>query len=502
MTIKPNRSRFDTRRSSHLFAPHTCIEHLIARRGPPSSSSSHSPPSHHHFLTNKYRITHTNHTFFEHNCTYKINHFTIDDDCILIHNQFTSKSANATNYSLPGLNHPLSDANHPLQEHKCINIDTNYAEQETTDCNKSAAGNGTLAALRNVEKLDIDNYVQLPNTTPHCSMDHDEAAAKDNFTFSPSVADSMEFFQFVKSSSGHASEAGERISVMSHADELFKDGKIRPLLPSVISIDGSRNQLSVNDCLSDRRAWDILPSMGSREGSLISPNHETDSGGRIDERMEQKDIDDDQQIMLLDTLPFKFLSLYTPASPVRELLVTNGTFDHNEEQARQGIISPEQSEMITNYHFKRCRSLTQAFPNEDSNEQISEERQGSLRKPLNGGRKGGGIQKSKRRTTLEEFIKQEENLNAEQNQGQSGLKTSDKNVSNCDCEVLKRSLLAPAPINLPQLWPLPSIDKKVTPPSPHGVHYTFQKTQAERMKRKTFLPYRPRLLGCLGYPPH
>lgn len=37
------------------------------------------------------------------------------------------------------------------------------------------------------------------------------------------------------------------------------------------------------------------------------------------------------------------------------------------------------------------------------------------------------------------------------------------------------------------------------PPSPHELHYTANRAQAEGMRRKTYLPYRQGLLGCLGF---
>ncbi|KAK1280657.1 hypothetical protein QJS04_geneDACA004538 [Acorus gramineus] len=36
-------------------------------------------------------------------------------------------------------------------------------------------------------------------------------------------------------------------------------------------------------------------------------------------------------------------------------------------------------------------------------------------------------------------------------------------------------------------------------PSPHEIHYTANRAQAEEMRRKTYLPYRQGLLGCLGF---
>lgn len=41
--------------------------------------------------------------------------------------------------------------------------------------------------------------------------------------------------------------------------------------------------------------------------------------------------------------------------------------------------------------------------------------------------------------------------------------------------------------------------RRANPPSPHELHYTAYRAQAEEMRKKTFLPYRQGLLGCLGF---
>ncbi|XVE63112.1 hypothetical protein DITRI_Ditri06bG0173600 [Diplodiscus trichospermus] len=47
--------------------------------------------------------------------------------------------------------------------------------------------------------------------------------------------------------------------------------------------------------------------------------------------------------------------------------------------------------------------------------------------------------------------------------------------------------------------PVNGIGKRRVPPSPHELHYTANRAQAEEMRKKTFLPYRQGLLGCLGF---
>ncbi|GMI65416.1 hypothetical protein like AT3G62630 [Hibiscus trionum] len=47
--------------------------------------------------------------------------------------------------------------------------------------------------------------------------------------------------------------------------------------------------------------------------------------------------------------------------------------------------------------------------------------------------------------------------------------------------------------------PMNGVLKRRVPPSPHELHYTANRAQAEEMRKKTFLPYRQGLLGCLGF---
>lgn len=47
--------------------------------------------------------------------------------------------------------------------------------------------------------------------------------------------------------------------------------------------------------------------------------------------------------------------------------------------------------------------------------------------------------------------------------------------------------------------PTNGVGKRRIPPSPHELHYTKNRAQAEELRRKTFLPYRQGLLGCLGF---
>ncbi|CAA0828248.1 Protein of unknown function (DUF1645 [Striga hermonthica] len=47
--------------------------------------------------------------------------------------------------------------------------------------------------------------------------------------------------------------------------------------------------------------------------------------------------------------------------------------------------------------------------------------------------------------------------------------------------------------------PVKGVWRRRVPPSAHELHYTANRAQAEEMKKKTFLPYRQGLLGCLGF---
>ncbi|CAK7340571.1 unnamed protein product [Dovyalis caffra] len=47
--------------------------------------------------------------------------------------------------------------------------------------------------------------------------------------------------------------------------------------------------------------------------------------------------------------------------------------------------------------------------------------------------------------------------------------------------------------------PVNGVGKRRVPTSPHELHYKASRAQAEEMRKKTFLPYRQGLLGCLGF---
>ncbi|XP_021279762.1 uncharacterized protein LOC110413322, partial [Herrania umbratica] len=47
--------------------------------------------------------------------------------------------------------------------------------------------------------------------------------------------------------------------------------------------------------------------------------------------------------------------------------------------------------------------------------------------------------------------------------------------------------------------PANGVAKRRVPPSPHELLYTTNRAQAEEMKKRTYLPYRQGLFGCLGF---
>lgn len=46
-----------------------------------------------------------------------------------------------------------------------------------------------------------------------------------------------------------------------------------------------------------------------------------------------------------------------------------------------------------------------------------------------------------------------------------------------------------------------SVSRRRGPVSAHELHYTVNRAASEEMKKKTFLPYKQGLLGCLGFSP-
>ncbi|XP_077218966.1 stress response NST1-like protein (DUF1645) [Tasmannia lanceolata] len=63
----------------------------------------------------------------------------------------------------------------------------------------------------------------------------------------------------------------------------------------------------------------------------------------------------------------------------------------------------------------------------------------------------------------------------------------------------KKMQQVPAPAKKSAGKPANVIGKRRVPPSPHELLYTANLAQSEEMKKRTFLPYRQGLLGCLGF---
>lgn len=56
------------------------------------------------------------------------------------------------------------------------------------------------------------------------------------------------------------------------------------------------------------------------------------------------------------------------------------------------------------------------------------------------------------------------------------------------------------PASAQELHRLPSPNRRRVPVSAHELHYTANRAQAEELRKKTFLPYRQGVLGCLSFP--
>ncbi|XP_057472983.1 uncharacterized protein LOC130761496 [Actinidia eriantha] len=76
--------------------------------------------------------------------------------------------------------------------------------------------------------------------------------------------------------------------------------------------------------------------------------------------------------------------------------------------------------------------------------------------------------------------------------------SSEKEKIGEETERQKRNERVPARKSAPGK-PVNGVAKRKVPPSAHELHYSANRAQAEEMKKKTFLPYRQGLLGCLGF---
>ncbi|OVA02566.1 Protein of unknown function DUF1645 [Macleaya cordata] len=84
------------------------------------------------------------------------------------------------------------------------------------------------------------------------------------------------------------------------------------------------------------------------------------------------------------------------------------------------------------------------------------------------------------------------------NPSTSKEKKSPSSSATTETQKPKRSQQAPAKKSVTGK-PSNGVGKRRIPQSAHELHYTANRAQAEEMRKKTYLPYRQGLLGCLGF---
>ena len=80
-----------------------------------------------------------------------------------------------------------------------------------------------------------------------------------------------------------------------------------------------------------------------------------------------------------------------------------------------------------------------------------------------------------------------------QNQGNGSSSSSETQKSKGSSQASSSKKVSPAG------KPANGVGKRRVPPSPHELHYKAHRAQAEELRKRTFLPYRQGLLGCLGF---
>lgn len=487
--IKQNTSTFGVP-SRYMASPHAQSGHS------PKQSRRRGGSSTNKVIANKYSISNANHTIIDDNYSFSVYKYTVYDDANDTCEKIGQEKGFYGSYTYDNDNYST------FINGKCIN-DNREKYHNVCSEEKCCQGNDIIK-----------------------EAEDDEG---DSFTFS-SVADFMEFSTFSSSACPDDAEAQmlQRRSSMSPADELFQDGKIRPLLQPITSSHHHPicskpflyQHASFNEFAAQYLACsncNVIKQVENPDHPHKLPRHKELNpalSGKIDQ--ESKELCADQlecrsnyakcehnhaecELVYAD-LPSENVSFSAPTYPTKENLANEQTIDLEGTPQDSPMLSTSQGSCC-----KRCQSLSRIFQTEDS-EQVLEVQDLMVEDGITKGR----LVLNYKRKTLQDLLSHEVKPKSKSEIMQKpckmvhekpilGLTIPKKDIvkSFHDVEGIsssareKKSLSPPSNVKN---------GRKIEKLSPHELHYGSQKIQADRSK-KTFLPYRPGLLGCIGYPP-
>ncbi|KAK4768385.1 hypothetical protein SAY87_003526 [Trapa incisa] len=289
----------------------------------------------------------------------------------------------------------------------------------------------------------------------------------ENRSVAVSSSSSFEFELFGHAGSGQA-------GWMSSADELFLNGKIRPMK---LSTHLERPQVLVP-----------LPDMDTEdeEDPNISDFGGLDGGRGRDLRLRDKSLRRRTRSMSpLRSLPFEW------------------SVDNNKNHPLQGVIDQEQDDMakieaLSAEASANGTSSASASSSRSSSAGRSSKRWVFLKDFLRSKSEGRSNNKFWATISFSPAVKEKPARPSTSTISASAAATTakEKQGTTPDPDKPKRKNAAGKkkagkPIN--------GAAKRRVPPSPHELHYTANRAQAEEMRKRTFLPYRQGLLSCLGF---
>lgn len=301
-------------------------------------------------------------------------------------------------------------------------------------------------------------YYSAPASPMHFALTASYPAVDHNISNGSSSAVALGF-EFGSGSSGNGSS-----TVMSSADELFLDGKIRPMklsshleTPQVLAPLLDLEEEEEEEIMSGTRGRDMRvvrdKSMRRRTRSLSPLRSTSLKWNDIESTFESDDVNKSSA----------------------------SCFDNNKGNNKKEILD----------HTKTTTSAEAATAEaEAASLSASTSRSSSA-----------GRSTSKRWVFLKDFLYRSKSEGRSNNKFWSTISFSPINKDKKLPTTSSSSSSSSSCNNNIKNKPVNGIagKRRGPAPSPHELHYTAKRAQAEELRKKTFLPYRQGLLGCLGF---
>lgn len=302
-------------------------------------------------------------------------------------------------------------------------------------------------------------YYSAPASPMHFALTASYPAVDHNISNGSSSAAALGF-EFGSGSSGNGSS-----TVMSSADELFLDGKIRPMKLSS-HLEKPQVLAPLLDLEEEEEEEEIMSGTRGRDMRVVR-----------DKSMRRRT----RSLSPLRSTSLKWNDIESTFESDNVNKSSASCFDNNKGNNKKEILDHTKTTTTAEAATAEAASLSASTSRSSSAGRSTSKRWVFLKDFLYRSKSEGRSNNKFWSTISFSPINKDKKLpTTSSSSSSSSSNPSNNNIKNKPVNGIAGKRRGPAP-------------------SPHELHYTAKRAQAEELRKKTFLPYRQGLLGCLGF---